>query len=113
MSAWVLGLLLSAGYLMQKKFQMEDKLGEKAAEWQKNAKPAEGGVTSAEVRQINATVHLPDKYQDVNAERLSSQQVREIGDGADRAFQQVQAYEASPVPQEIQGVYLVRDNFGV
>lgn len=110
MSAWVLGLALAAGYLVNKNITMQNRLAEKAHEFQQNAQPATP-LPSSEIRQVQRTVPLEEKFQDVNLAKLGKQRVQEIGAASDRASAEVASFEAAPF--EIQGVYLRHDNFGV
>tara|TARA_Y100000768_G_scaffold36748_1_gene24012 strand:- start:924 stop:1262 length:339 start_codon:yes stop_codon:yes gene_type:complete len=112
MSAWVLALALSAGYLMNKNMIMQTRLEEKVHEFNQSAAPADPGPATATIRAVQRTVPLEEKYQDVNLARLSNQRVQEIGAASDQASAAVAAYESQSLP-EIQGVYLVRDNYGV
>lgn len=112
MSAWVLGLALAAGYLVNKNVTMQTRLEEKVHEFNQTSLPADPGPQTATIRAVQRTVPLEEKFQDVNLARLSTQRVQEIGDAADRALAQVEAYEQPTSYPEIQGVYLLRDNYG-
>ncbi len=110
MSAWVIALGLGAGYLINKNLQIASRLETSVAEFEQAAKPAEG-LTSQEVRQVQRTVPIGDRYQDMNLQDLSSADAKALVQERERAHQEVQEYEAGPAP--IQGVYLVYDNRGV
>ena len=113
MSAWVLGLALAAGYLVNKNLVMQTRLQEKVHEFNESAAPADPGPQTATIRAVQRAVPLEEKFQDVNLARLSTQRVQEIGDAADRASAAVASYEQPASYPEIQGVYLLRDNYGV
>ena len=113
MSAWILGLALAAGYVVNKNLVLQTRLDEKAHEFNQSAAPADPGPQSATIRAVQRAVPLEEKYQDVNLARLSKQRVQEIGAETDRASAEVQEYEQAPVPFQMQGVSFVRDNYGV
>lgn len=109
MSAWVIALGLGAGYLINKNLQIARQIETSVAEYQSTAKPAEG-LSSAEVRQVQRTVPVADRYEDMNLQDLSRADAQGLVEARERAHQEVAAYESGPA---IQGVYLVYDNRGV
>jgi hypothetical protein len=111
MSAWVVGLAIAAGYLINKNLVVQSRLTQAEAEYQGVAKPATGGVTSAEVRKAWKNTDY-ETYGDFNADW--SQQERDRVVASERqAAQTVQAYDerAEALPQ-IQGVMLTFDRYG-
>ena len=104
MSAWVIALGLSAGYLINKQMQMGQRLDEKIHEHHSRAQPAEPGPETAEIRKVQRTVPDADKYQDINTPELPRERVRELAGYREAAHQEVAAYETGPPP--IQGVWL-------
>jgi hypothetical protein len=112
MSAWVIGLGLSAGYLINKNLQMSSRLEESMQEFQEAAQPADPGPPTSEIRQVQRTVPMADQYQDLNMQDLGRQEVKAITAAREGAAAAVQRYEA-PVLPEIEGVYLQFDNHGV
>jgi len=53
-AAWVVALGISAGYLINQKVQTKSLLNESVAAFQKRQEPSTSGVTTAEVRKVNA-----------------------------------------------------------
>ena len=106
MSAWVVALGLSAGYLINKQLQISQRLDESVQVFQSKAQPAEG-LGTEEIRQVQRTVPDAVKYQDINVSGLPPAEVRKLTEVQERAHQEVAAYESGPPP--IQGVWL---NFG-
>jgi hypothetical protein len=112
MSAWVIGLGLSAGYLINKNVSIKTQLETSATQYNSAAKPATGGVTSAEVRKAyKSKEHV--KYGDMNTDLPKKQQ-----EGLDRKQQdlaeEAYVYDAGGVPLPvIQGVLLQFDRCGV
>ena len=107
MSAWVIALGLSAGYLINKQLRFTEKLDETIKTYNEAAKPAEPGPTTERIRKVQRTVPSADKYQDMNLQDIDSARVNELTTERERAHQQVAAFEAGPPP--IQGVWL---NYG-
>lgn len=107
MSAWVIALGLSAGYLMKKKLLLTEKLDEQIKVHHESAKPAAPGPTSEAIRDVQRTVPDADKYQDMNVQDISRERVNQLTAARERAHQEVSAFEAGPPP--IQGVWL---NYG-
>tara|TARA_Y100001972_G_scaffold118034_1_gene157697 strand:- start:2171 stop:2509 length:339 start_codon:yes stop_codon:yes gene_type:complete len=111
MSAWVLALGMSAGYLINKNLRMGDRLQEQVLLYQEQAKPADPGPTTSSIRKVQKTVPPADKYQDMNIQDLTQEQVTRFAAAQENAHQQVAAYEEGPGP--IQGVYLNVGDRGV
>ena len=95
MSAWVLALGLSAGYLVHKRFQFAEKLDEVI-------KKADGPVD--EIRRVQRTVPDADKYQDINVSDQTAGEVRKLTEAREKQHQVVAKFEEGPAP--IQGVWL-------
>lgn len=112
MSAWVVGLGLAAGYLVNKNVAIKHQLEESVEEFNSAAKPATGGVTSAEVRATHRRVDDYTNYGDMNAalpkkrmDELRSRQVAVAGEA--------EQFDAAQGPAPIQGVLLSYDSLGV
>ena len=105
MSAWVIGLALSAGYLIQKNFTTRA-LDDAVAEHHAVAKPATGGVTTAELRSAWRDVRST-KYSDM-AEDLPHTEKEHYNNRVISQQAAVEHFEASSVPA-IQGVMLTFD----
>lgn len=106
MSAWVIALGLSAGYLINKQLHMTQRLDEKIKEHHSRAQPATPLATE-EIRKVQRTVPDSEKYQDMNVQELPTAEIKKLTTAREAAHQEVAAYEAGPPP--IQGVWL---NFG-
>ena len=111
MSAWVIALGLSAGYLINKKLQMTERIEEHVKVYQEQAKPADPGPTTETIRTVQRTVPDGDKYQDINVQDLNRKQVAVLTSAREKAHQEVAAYEQGPPP--IQGVWLNLNDRGV
>ena len=111
MSAWVIALGLSAGYLVNKNLQMTERLEQQVKVHQEEAKPADPGPTSEAIRTVQRTVPDADKYQDMNMQDLDKERVKLITTERERAHQRVVQFEEGP-PQ-IQGVWLNYGDRGV
>lgn len=111
MSAWVVGLAIAAGYLINKNLTVQSRLTQAEAEYQGAAKPATGGVTSAEVRQAWKNTDY-DTYGDFNVD-WSQQEKDRVVAREQQVAQSVQSYDehAEALPQ-IQGVMLTFDRLG-
>ena len=109
MSAWVIALGLGAGYLINKNLAIASQIDRSVEEFQSAAKPAEG-LTSQEVRQVQRTVPVADRYEDMNLQDLSRADAESLVEQREKVHQEVMQYESGP---PIQGVYLVYDNRGV
>jgi hypothetical protein len=109
MSAWIVGLGLAAGYLINKNIAVRARLDDATAEYNKAAKPATGGVTSAEVRKAWRNTDFT-RYGDMSEDLAQSQKME-----LDRKVQDqqsvVEQYDASSVPP-IQGVLMTYDRLG-
>lgn len=105
MSAWVVALGLSAGYLINKNLVMGSRLAESITTYNTAVKPATDGPPTREIRRVQRTIPDADKYQDMNLQDLSAQDVKELTQVQAQAHQTVSAYETSASP-EIEGVYL-------
>jgi hypothetical protein len=106
MSAWVVALGLSAGYLINKQLQMTQQLDEQIHEFQSEAKPADPLPTS-QIRKVQRTVPDGVRFADINVSELPPQEVQKLTKARDESFQEVAQYEAGQGP--IQGVWL---NYG-
>ena len=119
MSAWIIALALSAGYLINKNVQIKDQLEQASTKYNRSAEPAEPGPTSDEIRsqQSNkdlATGRSGGKYDDFNQGTGSSRsQMNQVLAAQDAAAQVVQEYESRAAIPEIQGVMMIRDNYGI
>lgn len=111
MSAWVVALGLSAGYLINKQLSIAQKLDESIKEVTTQKKPAEPGPSTEAIRDVQRTVPDADKFQDMNLQDLSAQRVQELGAERERAHREVAQFEAGPPP--VQGVYLNLSDRGV
>ena len=103
MSAWVLGLALGAGYLINKNVQVSNRLQDSVAEYQSTAEPADEGVTSEEVRKAwmnTDSVRNGDFAEEIPRERRAS--IQHAQQMAERAVQQFEA----PTTQPIEGVLM-------
>lgn len=109
MSAWIVGLALAAGYLINKNLNVRAKLEDATAEYNKAAKPATDGVTSSEVRQAWRNTDFT-RFGDMSEDLAESQKLE-----LDRKVQSqklaVEQYDASTV-QPIQGVLMTYDRLG-
>ena len=111
MSAWVIALGLSAGYLINKQLHLTEKLDEQVRVHHERAKPANPGPTTEAIRDVQRTVPDADKYQDMNLQDISSERVKQLTTSRERAHQEVAAFEAGPPP--IQGVWLNLGDRGI
>jgi hypothetical protein len=111
MSAWVIGLGLAAGYLINKKMAIVSQLETSTTEFNSAAKPATGGVTTAEVRSAwKRTDHV--KYGDMNSD-LPRKQMDELVAGEEKAASAVEQFDQGQQTPHIQGVMLHYDRLGV
>ena len=111
MSAWILALGLSAGYLVRQNMLVKTTL--ETAEKEFNKPPADGGGRTSEIRQVQREVPVSDRYQDMNLQDLSRRDVASLNHSQQAAANAVIQYE-NPVPlPEIQGVWLNYDNRGI
>ena len=110
--SWLVALTLGAGYLINKKFHLQQKLDEQVRVFhEEGAKPADPGPTSAAIRDVQQTLPLADQYQDMNIQDLQMKDVKVLQESQNSAAREVQQYEQGQGP--IRGVFLVYDNFGV
>lgn len=110
MSAWVIALALSAGYLINRQLSVKQGLQERMAEFNSHAKPAKPGPETEEIRKVQATVPDAEKYLDINVSELPRAEVKKLTAAREAAHQEVAAYEAGPAP--FQGVYLNMNDRG-
>lgn len=110
MSAWVVGLGLSAGYLINKNISFTGELDKSIAAFQGAAQPATSGVTSAEVRQAYKSTDFV-KYGSMN-EELSASEKNALLSRETAQASAVQSYDGSP-SEPIQGVVMQYDRLGV
>jgi uncharacterized protein involved in exopolysaccharide biosynthesis len=110
-AAWVLGLALAAGYLINKNVQVSSQLKNSIAEYQNAAEPSTDGATSAEVRKAWANTDFT-RYGDMAEELRSSQKVA-LDSRVELQRAQVEQFETAHVPSSsIQGVMLTFDGSG-
>ena len=110
MSAWVIALGLSAGYLINKNLAMASRLQESVTAYQEQADP-DPELSSSEIRKVQRRVPDADRYDSMNLQDLPAEDVRHLQAERERAHAEVQEFEAGPPP--IEGVYLVFDRGGV
>ena len=109
MSAWIIGLALAAGYLINKNVTVRTQLEDASAEYHSTAAPATGGVTSAEVRKTwRDTDHT--RFGEMT-EQLPEAQKRELDQKVQAQQAAVESFDASTV-YPIQGVLLTYDGLG-
>ena len=112
MSAWVIALALSAGYLVQKNFKMNSRLEEAVQEFQEGNRGKEG--ETAAIRKVQRTVPDSEKFDSMNVQDLTRKEAQELGRARQAARDEVARFESpEPTMPEIQGVYLHFDNRGV
>ncbi len=109
MSAWIVGLALAAGYLINKNIQVSNRLQDSIAEHHSSAKPATDGVTTSEVRASWANTDFA-KYGDMS-EDLTRSQKDALNSNVQQQQQVVQQYDGLAATP-IQGVLLTYDRFG-
>ena len=110
MSGWIVALGLAAGYLINKNVTIKNQLHESVEKFQSGARPATGGVTSAEVRTAHKrTDHV--KYGDMNTD-LPREQMDSLHSAQMAAASQAEQFDAGPSPPQIQGVMLHYDRLG-
>jgi hypothetical protein len=120
MSAWVIALALSAGYLINKNLQVKSQLEQASTKFHsQDAEPAEPGPTSQEIRSKQQDPNITgsrsggkydDFYQGVGSSKQHMQQVVTAQDSQQAAVQEFESRYALP---EIEGVMMLRDNFGI
>ena len=103
MSAWIVGLALAAGYLINKNIQIKGTLQNAEAKFNSAANPSTNGTTSSEVRKAWTNV---DNYSDMNSDlTLSAKQA--LHEKAEQQRNLVESYEAGP--SSIEGVLMTFD----
>jgi len=112
MSAWLIGLSLSAAYLVQKNAQMRSRLEDATVQFNADAEPAKG-LKSEEIRNVQRTIPDADKYQDMNIQDLSRADVNTLVKQREQAAQDVVEYENAGGLPPIEGVYLTFERNGV
>lgn len=105
MSAWIIALGLSAGYLINKNMQLTTRIEESVKTHHSAAKPATDGPPTETIREVQRSIPLADKYQDMNAQDLTRREMDRLAGLQEARHQEVAAYEAPSLP-EISGVYL-------
>ena len=100
MSAWIIALGLSAGFLINKNLKFQEKLNQQTKIHQEQAEPANPGPTTERIRKVQRTVPDADKYQDMNLQDLDRRDVQQITSAREKAHQEVAAFEAGPPPIE-------------
>lgn len=106
----LVALSLAAAYLFRKKYDVQQALDERVAEFQEAAAPANPGPTSKAIRSVQARVH--DELEHLNLQDLDMKDVRAIKGAEAQAAAEVTAYECPPTCPEIQGVYLSYERGG-
>lgn len=108
MSAWVLGLALGAGYLINKNLSHQGILDKAEQKYNSAAEPSTDGATSAEVRTAWANTDFA-RFGDMQ-EDLPKEQKRALAQRVDSHRASVEAYDNPPGSvAEIQGVLLTFD----
>ena len=112
MSAWILGLALGAGYLINKNLQMSSGMLEKAEnDYNKAAGPSTNGVTSSEIRSAWADTEYT-KFGDMH-ERLAESQKVDLVSKTEKHREVVSAYDTPPgSDHDIRGVLMTFDRYG-
>ena len=106
MSAWLLALGLSAGYLMQKNQQVQSQLQQSIKEFNTREAAAAKYLTTEAIRGVQANLPDADKYQDMNIKDLPREDVNKLTEQHASSRVEVQNYESLSAPQQkIQGVY--------
>lgn len=111
MSAWVLGLALSAGYLINKNMIINSTLQESITAYNSAAQPATP-LASAEVRQRQRELPASEKYGEINLKQ-NRKDVDALVEARDGTIKEVAEYEDPLHGGPIQGVLFVPDSFGV
>lgn len=107
MSAWVIALGLSAGYLINKNVTLKTRLQAVAQEANHGVGPATDGPPVQTIRKVQRTVPDADKYEEINRQDLKPKDQEKILEARSAKAQEVRQYEAPKLP-EIEGVYLMR-----
>jgi len=106
MSAWIVGLALGAGYLINKNIQLPTQLELAEREYNGQAEQSTDGATSAEVRKAWADTNF-SKFGDFNESMPKSEQ-NAINREVTNQLEQVEAYDA-PILPKIEGVLMTFD----
>jgi hypothetical protein len=106
-AVWLVALGLSAGYLINRKTQIRNRLEEAAAEFEGQAGPANPGPTSEQLRKVQRTVPVGDRFQDLNLQDLSASDVKKIDSEHQAQSDAAMSWEEGVAP--IEGVYLVAE----
>jgi len=111
MSAWILGLALGAGFLINKNIKVSGLLDSAERTYNSAAAPSTDGATSAEVRNAWANTDFT-KFGDMHQDLPASQKMSLASKTEDqRAL--VQSYDTPPGSErEIRGVFLTFDRPG-
>ena len=104
MSAWVIALGLSAGYLINKNLKMTERLEQQVKVVNEQSKPSTSGLESEEIRDVQRKVPDADKYADMNIQDLSRERVALLTSARESAHAQAVEFERGPPP--IEGVWL-------
>ena len=113
MSAWVIGLGLSAGYLINKNLAMDSRMQESIKMHNESAQPATDGPPTETIRQVQRSLPVADKYQDMNLQDLPKKDADDLARRQEEAHQAAARYEMPTALPEIEGVYLSFDRHGV
>ena len=111
MSAWVIALGLAAGYLMQKRMQVANRLEEATKQFNQAAEP--DTLPSEEIRAVQRAIPDSERFDALNMQDLTRQQVDELAAARQAAATKVVQYENSQGLPPIEGVYLHYDNHGI
>lgn len=100
---------MAASYLIMKKQNMQESMIDEArTQFNSAAKPASGGTTSQDIRDVQAVVPKSTRFQDMNLKTpLAERKNLEAVESSQSA--QVAAYENAVGLPEIQGVYFSLD----
>ena len=107
MSVWLLGLGISAGYLINKNLSMHKKIDEMVMKYNDNAEPADPGPPTECIRAVQRRVPDSDRYEDINVTDLPVKDVQSLTEAREAHLSTASKYEQGPGP--IEGVYL---NYG-
>lgn len=111
MSAWVVGLALAAGYLINKNVAvMSSKLNDIERDYYSAAEPSTDGATSAEVRRAWANTDFT-RYGDMTEDLATSQKL-ELERKVQSQKDDVALYDAGVAVPPIQGVLMTFDRLG-
>jgi tellurite resistance protein len=101
MSAWVLALGLSAGFLVRQNLAMQKRL-EIASSQVEECNKTEA---TKEIRKVKKSIPLADQFSEMNVQLPASDQ-RYLQKEQESALERVSVFESPPVMPEIQGVWL-------